>query len=397
MHIEESNLVDLPEVEEPAELMPLTKELSRKASTSELANLDLLRAVAVGLVFLDHLFETMRIRGLGALGHLGVLFFFVHTSLVLMMSMERLGLRGLRLFGSFMTRRVFRIYPLSIAAVLFVVAFQVPATSWLGGYTWRGWPVFFSNILLVQNITKTSSVNSVLWSLPFEVQMYMVLPFLFLLLRRFSSIRAAWIAWLAGVMLAIGEYLIRASSTDIGFLLTRYVPCFLAGVLAWRFLTHSERRLSGIGWIVVLVLLIVGYRVTDAIRVYGPGVISAMHGSLRNDHLVAWPASMDLVNDWVFCCLAGLAIPLFADVKLQWLNATSKAIAKYSYGIYVCHVPILWLVFVKLHVHSSALRVLLALVMTGLVSVILFRFLEDPAIRLGKRLSLRVASAHAAA
>src|SRR5512146_1173960 len=81
-------------------------------ASRELANLDLLRTVAVALVFFSHLFMTLKIRFMGELGHLGVLLFFVHTSFVLMMSMERLGLRGPRLFWVFMIRRAFRIYPL---------------------------------------------------------------------------------------------------------------------------------------------------------------------------------------------------------------------------------------------------------------------------------------------
>ena len=92
-------------------------------TTRDLANLDLLRSVAVGLVFVGHMMGMMRIRGLGDVGHFGVLLFFVHTSLVLMLSMGRLGLSGGRLYTAFMVRRIFRIYPLSVLTVLLVVAF----------------------------------------------------------------------------------------------------------------------------------------------------------------------------------------------------------------------------------------------------------------------------------
>src|SRR5579863_2076322 len=83
-------------------------DLAQHLNTGEMANLDFLRAVAVGLVFTGHLLATMRIRGAGDLGHFGVLLFFVHTSLVLMMSMERLGLSGRNLYVSFAVRRIFR-------------------------------------------------------------------------------------------------------------------------------------------------------------------------------------------------------------------------------------------------------------------------------------------------
>ncbi len=304
-----------------------------------------------------------------------------------MLSMERLGLTGRRLYSSFMIRRVFRIYPLSIVAVICAVAFEIPATSWLGGYVWHGWSVFISNLFLVQNVTRSASVNCVLWSLPFEVQMYLVLPLLFIMLRRFPAIGAAWITWGAGVVIAISEFLIRGNGFDESFLLTRYVPCFIAGILAWRLLSQRRRQLPGMFWILTLAVLVIAYRFVDAIRVYGPAVFSLMHRGLRNDHQIWWPPYLDLANDWIFCCVTGLAIPFFADIRSEWLNKMTRMIAKYSYGIYVCHVPILWLVFVKLQIDSLAVGALIALLLTALASFALYRFLEDPGIRLGKRLA----------
>jgi hypothetical protein len=107
-------------------------------ATSDLANLDLLRPVAVLLVFIVHvhMMGMMRIRGLSDSGHFGVLLFFVHTALVLMLSMERLGLSGSRLYAVFVVRRIFRICPLSILAVLHFVAFRVPSAPCLGASSW---------------------------------------------------------------------------------------------------------------------------------------------------------------------------------------------------------------------------------------------------------------------
>ena len=102
---------------------------------SDLPNLDLLRTVAVLLVFVGHLMLTAGVRGLGDVGRFGVLIFFVHTSLVLMLSMERLGLTGGRLYFAFLIRRFFRIYPRYFQRWLFTFRRRLgyPGTSKLGG------------------------------------------------------------------------------------------------------------------------------------------------------------------------------------------------------------------------------------------------------------------------
>ena len=350
----------------------------------------MLRAVAVGLVFVGHLMGTMRVRALGDLGHLGVLLFFVHTSLVLMLSMGLLDMSGSRLYISFLVRRIFRIYPLSVLAVLLVVAFRVPSASWGTGFVWPGWPELLSNILLTQNITHSGSVDCVLWSLPFEVQMYAVLPLLYILIRRFLSLRSTLLIWLAGVAIAGLEYSLRGPAFDSEFLLFRYFPCFLAGVFAWRLLATQRRRLPSALWIVLLMVLIMLYRVEDVFRVYGPNWLAALHGVVRNDHRIWLPPYFDLVRDWVFCGITGLAIPLFAELTNRWLNAVTKRVAQYSYGIYVCHVPILWLCFTRLHIGNVAASAILSVFLTALVSFTLYHCIERSGIQFGKHLATRL-------
>src|SRR5687767_9569805 len=94
------------------------------------ANLDVLRAFAVSYVVISHTFAVSDYHQVGVihlpwLGRLGVLFFFVHTCLVLMRSLERSSstISGWQLWTHFYVRRVFRIYPLSILFVIGVVFF----------------------------------------------------------------------------------------------------------------------------------------------------------------------------------------------------------------------------------------------------------------------------------
>jgi peptidoglycan/LPS O-acetylase OafA/YrhL len=104
--------------------MAFTGTNAGTASGSEFRNLDVLRATAVLCVFLAHLtlflirldylpVANQEIWGvlLEILGHLGVLYFFVHTALVLMLSLDRTHPVGLVL--NFYIRRIFRIYSLT--------------------------------------------------------------------------------------------------------------------------------------------------------------------------------------------------------------------------------------------------------------------------------------------
>lgn len=71
------------------------------SKVSQDSNLDILRWIAVPAVFITYALQVIAGNKLGerftygvdtaALGHSGVLIFFVHTSLVLMQSLERAG------------------------------------------------------------------------------------------------------------------------------------------------------------------------------------------------------------------------------------------------------------------------------------------------------------------
>src|ERR1035437_1337666 len=156
------------------------------------ANLDILRAFAVTIVCVEHLVRTLNAHTgfhneavcafTSQIGRAGVLAFFVHTSLVLMYSLERMAGSTDRVSLRFYIRRFFRIYPLSMFCVTLAVILHIPSNTWTvpDAVTPR---VIVSNLLLVQNIIGKSNVIGPLWSLPYEVQMYLVLPALFFLAR----------------------------------------------------------------------------------------------------------------------------------------------------------------------------------------------------------------------
>ncbi|MCU1238339.1 MAG: acyltransferase 3, partial [Candidatus Solibacter sp.] len=116
-----------------------------------------------------------------------------------MQSLARLKLESVALIFAFYIRRIFRVYPLSIFTVLAVLALKIPAASPYP-FEFPSLTALLSNLALCQNLTLSQSVTGPLWSLPFEVQMYGLLPILFIFLNRKSLFR--WLA-LYGIALTL--------------------------------------------------------------------------------------------------------------------------------------------------------------------------------------------------
>ncbi|WP_431475840.1 acyltransferase family protein [Massilia eburnea] len=312
-------------------------------------NLDFLRAVAVLLVLAAHVAGyTIRTNAMSfALGQLGVMLFFVHTSLVLMQSMERQQLAGAALFRAFYLQRACRIYPLA-AVTLLGIYFLMDAQ----------WTPFelVANLLLVQNLVYARYMSSVLWTLCLEVQMYLLLPALFLLLRR-KSLRWPLALWAVSVPLALLQPLVSARLNVIEF-----APCFLAGVLAWRL--QGRERLPGWLWPVLLALASAGFVAYAEPRANNYG-------------------------RWLVCLAVGLAIPCLREMQAPRLNRASKFIAKYSYGIYLFHPPLMGLAFRTLETLHPFWQWSLFLSLLALLTGLGYHLVELPMIRLGAHWSVR--------
>lgn len=334
----------------------------------ELPNLDLLRALAVLLVLADHVLETLG-AAYGAsfhpfdwyFGRLGVLLFFVHTCYVLMASMERLGGEGWALTRTFYIRRAFRIYPLAIFCVLLVVLVGVPPLPWEKFSAPEPFHLA-SNLLLTTNLTASDPVLAPLWSLPVEVQMYLVLPVIFLLTIR--STHLPRIAAIYAVTLVAALVIPRLSVRLSGAM---FAPCFMAGVIAFALRDRLRAVIAPSLWVVFLACIVAGY---VAVEEATPGI-----------HHVLLQAGI--------CLVVGFAIPLFRQSTSRIINLVSHQIAKYSYGVYLFHCVSLWFAYHALPSGSPLFRAGLALASLVVLSVASFHLLENPAIRLGARLSKR--------
>lgn len=332
----------------------------------ELNNLDVLRAFAVMCVFGAHASYIWANGNVSAwqFGQLGVMTFFVHTSLVLMMSLERLYMRarGREVFRKFYALRIFRIYPLAIAWIL--VAFIANVNPALGGEDVQ-WSVtqLLSNVSLTNNLFYQDEMVGGLWSLPVEVQMYLALPLLFMLLKP-RTWRWALVLWALCIPIAFlqKEYLGRLT-------VLRYAPCFVGGLIAWRLMRRTRPELPGTLWPLAIV----------ATALIWFGAPASNDPGQRTERLL---------RSFAFCCALGLCIPLFKDMAYGVVARVSAVIARYSYSIYLSHLFIINTVFYRSLADSGTLVQWLAFIaLTVTVPFATYHLIEAPFIRLGRQIA----------
>jgi peptidoglycan/LPS O-acetylase OafA/YrhL len=335
-------------------------------------NLDLLRACAVLFVFAAHLLETWRIYPVASfmtvddMAQTGVLIFFVHTSLVLMLSLERQHCTGRGSeFAAFYIRRAFRVYPLVFVIVAVMLLGHVPCFP-IQVYSPPAWTTVVSNLALVQNLTGAPSLYLPMWSLPYEIQMYVVLPFLFVYLRkRWQQRLLLPELWAVTVCIILTFVIWRIEAVSILY----YVPCFLAGAVAYRRWSSCKRQFPFWGWPLLIVGCVLLRSIVDACT----------------NQVWVIPAG------WIICLVLGWTAPLFNEVPIPWLQRAASTVAKYSYGIYLTHVIVLWVSFVALKATPLALQIGVWLVGSVGFPVLLYHVVENPMIAAGVRITRSMA------
>lgn len=332
------------------------RDTTSPIDTRDLRNLDVLRSVAVLLVFFGHTANAIpKLQIPREIGRLGVLLFFVHTSLVLLMSLERSGKRVEPV--RFYIRRFFRIYPLSILCIAVVLILRIPPLP----------PDYFvapsvasilRNVTLTQNLFvperwSNPSVIMPLWSLPFEVQMYLFLPFIYAAIRKYGQ-KSVWLLIEAAIVIAAAEIVAFPHRMWVA----EFLPCFMGGVLAYSLIRRAP-SLPPLLWPLSLLTLV---PLTITLGLSPP-------------------------VEWTICLAAGAAIPLFHELGKGLAAKACFTVARYSYGIYLCHVPLLWLCFH--HLQSTPARWASYLTLVIIVPFGLYHLVESPLIKIGRRITAR--------
>jgi peptidoglycan/LPS O-acetylase OafA/YrhL len=328
-------------------------------TTNDLPNLDFVRSVAVISVVVEHTLLALGISRVGPyeikyLGVLGVLVFFVHTALVLMWSLER---KPYAL--DFYIRRAFRIYPLAWAAIAIAWIFHAPTggtQDHFFAYANPTWGLVVFQAMLIQDVKV--KLLGVMWSLPYEVEMYLFLPAIFFFVRQTFSLWPLLLMWLAVLINTVG-----VPSSGHNFAVA--VGYFLPGVMAYVGFGRWEPRLPG--WMLPLFLLTMW-----SIFLY----------------------RFDYHRGWFFCIIVGLTLPLFHQMRSNWVRGASRVIARYSYGVYLMHPFAIVIGMYLLRGRSLPVQLVGELIPLVVLPVVAYHVLEHPMIRVGSRLAARAEGWH---
>ncbi len=301
-------------------------------------------------------------------GYLAVDMFFLMSGFILMhthqQDFRRLTLRAALHFWSL---RVWRTYPLNIAACLVSVAVTLAIAGWLPPAATLIDSALFMNSWDIPVIDRVA--NGPIWSLKVEWYGYLAFPMLCWALNRLSP-RAA-VMLIAPAILAI----------EVGVLASGWLgPDFTA-----MNLPHQLLRLAG-GFGLGCVLR-VGFEHPLVRHMRGDGLMLAMlAGAILVLLLSEPPGTLPLLAVIVMiACRPGRLT--------QWLltNRVASYLGRISFSIYMVHVPIVTL-FYDLQLQAggalpSGAFTLGALITAFALASLLCRLLEEPARRVGRRLT----------
>jgi peptidoglycan/LPS O-acetylase OafA/YrhL len=193
----------------------------------------------------------------------------------------------------------------------------------------------------------------VMWSLPYEVEMYLLLPALFFFVQRNFSLWPLLVIW---ELVLVNSRHVPANTHNFAVAMGYFLPGIMAYVGFGRFKALLP------GWtlmpFLVAMWLLFLYR-------------------------------YDYHRGWYFCLIIGMTLPLFRQMKSKWVLEPSRVLAKYSYGIYLTHSFAIVVGMYLLRGHSPEAQLLAELIVLVVLPVVAYHLLEHPMIRLGSRLAAK--------
>ncbi len=346
--------------------------------------LDGVRGVAILLVLLLH-FSTMlaetgwenSIRKLCIPGYLGVTLFFVLSGfLITRILVQTRDTHGY--FQTFYIRRSLRIFPLYFAYISTILLLYYPMVQWRSGESYHlGADSLYYFFYLGNRTVDLAEFRHLghLWSLAIEEQFYMVWPFVVFLLPRRWLLPACLIGFVASFACRMGLAMIHTETRAIYVLTVSRMDALLIGAAAGIIELNQVAR----------------QRMIRALR---PTLLVGLAGMaffgyrcwFRMEH-----RSMNTLG-WSVCAVFFATVVFWAattGASNRFLNARwLRTLGKYCYGIYMLHVFPMMFIGENLPQQTLAQRLgsmLLVVAATALLTIISWKVIEQPFLRLKKR------------
>lgn len=357
-------------------------------------NFDLIRLLAstqvLGVHLMMYFYKQVPTGTLGVLYKIflnlpGIPIFFVISGYLISLSWERSGSTY-----TYATNRILRIFPALwlclIVTILLLVAsgylFQVPFSvndflKWIFMQATIGQAYAIYMLQFFGEAGKINVPNGSLWSIPVEIQFYIALPILYILLPKNRKAFLAGIILLIFITALLSEWMVNTLDINskwgfrfrVGTCLP-YTYMFLLGVLIQRLRHHLMPLLRNmfLPWLVVYLLVVLGMH-------YGAGFPTPTFdrlGSSTPPVFVSMILAMTTIS-------AAYTLPNLSGKVLRGNDI--------SYGVYIYQMPFVNLVF-YLEIASVAWQIIIAVLATYCCALISWRFVEKPALS-HKRHTLR--------
>jgi peptidoglycan/LPS O-acetylase OafA/YrhL len=354
-----------------------------------LPQLDSLRGLAALTVFCYHAFlmlpagpttlEYLRHTPLGFCvdGRAAVLLFFVLSGFVLTWGFSEARDRSRFWMLSFILRRIFRIYPAFLVSTLFAVALRTlvfDAERVYLNYAY-GFAQEWKNSFLASDFARFLTliwpgshldINPVTWSLVVEMRISLIFPIVIVLVN-WTPRKVMYVLPLAAAY-ALGFLLPHVSTL-------RYFPHFVLGAICAR---HA---LAFITWLRPRPLPLRLLCVLGSLALYGTATHAPTFStmSVHTQFLIEQSVGLGAAGLILSCLALSAPSGFFGSRPLRFLGAT-------SYSFYLLHLVLMfslssWL----LRFTASYIATVFAiLVITYLISYVVFRFVEVPMNRVGR-------------
>jgi peptidoglycan/LPS O-acetylase OafA/YrhL len=323
-------------------------------------HIQLLRAVAILMVFGFHL----NLPGL-RFGYLGVDIFFVVSGFLMMKIYSALEIKKVK---QFYLKRFLRLIPaylvVSLLTTFVFLSLVLPyeKISLVKQNFYAG--ILVSNFYYwtENQYFSNSGLRPLLnfWSLSLEIQFYLILPFVFLLIKKSMKL----LGLIMFFSLVIFIVLDKISPETSFFLLPGRLWEFLVGVWLSSFLTTYNKnfRISIFTFRMVLISFPVLILIFDSVGVEKSVILNILA---------------------VVYTLILLFIGFYWKANKSFLDKFGLLVGKYSYSIYLVHLPVISLFYYKpflndLNFGSNLKLNLVSVVVVVLLSFVLFNLVEQP-------------------